>query len=30
MPKPGDGPLVLTDRLMFNLAQALPEEMRGV
>jgi 1-acyl-sn-glycerol-3-phosphate acyltransferase len=30
MPKPGENPLVLTDRLMFTLAQALPEDMRGV
>jgi 1-acyl-sn-glycerol-3-phosphate acyltransferase len=30
MPKPGENPLALTDRLMFALAQALPEEMRGV
>lgn len=30
MPKPGESPLALTDRLMFTLAQALPEEMRGV
>jgi 1-acyl-sn-glycerol-3-phosphate acyltransferase len=29
-PKPGESPLALTDRLMFTLAQALPEEMRGV
>lgn len=29
-PKPGENPLALTDRLMFTLAQALPEEMRGV
>lgn len=29
-PKHGENPLVLTDRLMFTLAQALPEEMRGV
>ena len=29
-PKPNDSPLALTDRLMFNLAQALPKEMRGV
>jgi len=26
----GENPLALTDRLMFTLAQALPEEMRGV
>ena len=30
MPKPGENPLALTDRLMFMLAQALPEKMRGV
>ena len=29
-PKPGENPLALTDRLMFTLAQALPEGMRGV
>ncbi|HSB00963.1 MAG TPA: lysophospholipid acyltransferase family protein [Anaerolineales bacterium] len=29
-PKPGETPLALTDRLMFTLAQSLPEEMRGV
>lgn len=29
-PRPGDTPLALTDRLMFTLARALPEEMRGV
>jgi len=29
-PMPGENPLALTDRLMFTLAQALPEEMRGV
>jgi len=29
-PKPGENPLALTDRLMFTLAGALPEEMRGV
>jgi 1-acyl-sn-glycerol-3-phosphate acyltransferase len=29
-PKPGEGPLAMTDRLMFTLAQALPERMRGV
>lgn len=28
--KPGETPLALTDRLMFTLARALPEEMRGV
>lgn len=30
MPKPGENPPALTDRLMFSLAQALPEDMRGV
>lgn len=30
LPGPGEYPLALTDRLMFTLAQALPEEMRGV
>jgi 1-acyl-sn-glycerol-3-phosphate acyltransferase len=30
MPKENENPLALTDRLMFTLAQALPEEMRGV
>jgi 1-acyl-sn-glycerol-3-phosphate acyltransferase len=30
MPKPGETPLALTDRLMFSLASALPSEMRGV
>ncbi|MEP7136525.1 MAG: 1-acyl-sn-glycerol-3-phosphate acyltransferase [Chloroflexota bacterium] len=29
MPKPDENPLALTGRLMFTLAQALPEEMRG-
>jgi 1-acyl-sn-glycerol-3-phosphate acyltransferase len=29
-PKPGENPLALTDRLMFTLAQALPDDMRGV
>lgn len=29
-PNPGETPLALTDRLMFNMAVALPEEMRGV
>lgn len=29
-PKANETPLALTDRLMFTLAQALPEEMRGV
>ena len=28
--KPGETPLALTDRLMFTLAKALPEDMRGV
>jgi len=28
--KPGENPLALTDRLMFTLAQSLPESMRGV
>ena len=30
LPAPGESPLTLTDRLMFKLAQGLPEEMRGV
>ena len=30
LPKPGETPLALTDRLMFSMAAALPEEMRGV
>jgi 1-acyl-sn-glycerol-3-phosphate acyltransferase len=30
LPKLEENPLALTDRLMFTLAQALPEEMRGV
>lgn len=30
LPKLGENPLALTDRLMFTLAQGLPEEMRGV
>ena len=30
MPRPAENPLALTDRLMFTLAQALPEDMRGV
>ena len=30
MPRPGETPLGLTDRLMFMLAQGLPEDMRGV
>ena len=29
-PDPGDTPLSLTDRLMFSMATALPEDMRGV
>jgi 1-acyl-sn-glycerol-3-phosphate acyltransferase len=29
-PKTGENPLALTDQMMFTLAQALPEEMRGV
>ena len=29
IPKPGENSLALTDRLMFTLAQALPEDMRG-
>lgn len=29
-PKVGETPLALTDRLMFTLAQSLPEHMRGV
>ncbi len=29
-PRPGENPLALTDRLMFTLAQSLPENMRGV
>jgi len=29
-PKPDETPLALTDRLMFSLASALPEDMRGV
>jgi len=29
-PKPDESPLALTDRLMFTLAKALPESMRGV
>ena len=29
-PKPDETPLALTDRLMFSLASALPEELRGV
>ena len=30
LPRPGESPLALTDRLMFTLARALPREMRGV
>jgi len=30
LPNPGENPLALTDRLMFTLAQALPEDLRGV
>jgi 1-acyl-sn-glycerol-3-phosphate acyltransferase len=30
IPRPNENPLALTDRLMFSLAQGLPEEMRGV
>jgi 1-acyl-sn-glycerol-3-phosphate acyltransferase len=30
MPRPNETPLALTDRLMFTVAQALPEDMRGV
>jgi 1-acyl-sn-glycerol-3-phosphate acyltransferase len=30
LPMPSESPLALTDRLMFTLAQGLPEEMRGV
>jgi 1-acyl-sn-glycerol-3-phosphate acyltransferase len=30
LPKPGETPLAFTDRLMFALASALPEDMRGV
>jgi len=30
LPRPGETPLALTERLMFTLASALPEEMRGV
>jgi 1-acyl-sn-glycerol-3-phosphate acyltransferase len=29
-PKPEETPLALTDRMMFTLARALPDEMRGV
>lgn len=30
LPRPGETPLSLTDRLMFSIATELPEEMRGV
>jgi 1-acyl-sn-glycerol-3-phosphate acyltransferase len=30
LPNPGETPLALTDRLMFSIAAALPEELRGV
>jgi 1-acyl-sn-glycerol-3-phosphate acyltransferase len=30
LPKPDETPLALTDRMMFSLASALPEDMRGV
>ena len=30
LPKPGETPLALTDRLMFTIAGGLPEAMRGV
>jgi 1-acyl-sn-glycerol-3-phosphate acyltransferase len=30
LPRPGENPLALADRLMFTLAQGLPEDMRGV
>jgi len=30
MPKLGENPLALTDRLMFTLAQGLPKDLRGV
>jgi 1-acyl-sn-glycerol-3-phosphate acyltransferase len=30
LPESGDTPLALTDRLMFSMAAALPEDMRGV
>ncbi len=30
LPKPGETPLALMDRVMFTLAASLPEEMRGV
>lgn len=30
LPNPGETPLSLTDRLMFSMAAALPEDMRGV
>ncbi len=29
-PQPGETPLALTDRVMFDMAAALPEELRGV
>jgi 1-acyl-sn-glycerol-3-phosphate acyltransferase len=30
LPRPGETPLALTDRLMFTLASALPDDLRGV
>jgi 1-acyl-sn-glycerol-3-phosphate acyltransferase len=30
LPKSGETPLALTDRMMFALASGLPEDMRGV
>ncbi|MEA3351786.1 MAG: lysophospholipid acyltransferase family protein [Chloroflexota bacterium] len=30
LPRPGEGPLALTDRMMFAIANMLPEELRGV
>jgi hypothetical protein len=30
MPEPGENPLGLIDQLMFTLAGALPEEIRGM
>jgi len=30
LPNPGESPLSLTDRMMFSMAAALPEDMRGV
>ena len=30
LPDPGETPIALTDRLMFSMAAALPEDMRGV